>query len=55
MLEELTATSAVLDPGAIASFLDWSARGAELLASNVSPELLLDSLALAWPRRRAAA
>ena len=55
MLEELTATSAVLDPGAIASFLDRSARDAELLASNVSPELLLDSLALAWPRRRAAA
>jgi DNA polymerase III delta' subunit len=52
MLEELTATSAVLDPGAIATFLDRSARGAELLASNVSPELLLDSLALAWPRRR---
>jgi len=55
MLEELTATSAVLDPGAIASFLDRSARGAELIASNVSPELLLDSLALAWPRRRTVA
>ncbi|MEX1170025.1 MAG: AAA family ATPase [Chloroflexota bacterium] len=52
MLEELTATSAALDAVAIASFLDRSARGAELLASNVSPELLLDSLALAWPRRR---
>jgi DNA polymerase-3 subunit delta' len=55
MLEELTATAAGLDPSAIAAFLDRSARAAELLASNVSPELLLDSLALAWPRRRAVA
>jgi DNA polymerase-3 subunit delta' len=52
MLEELAATSAALEPTAIARFLDRSARAAELLASNVSPELLLDSLALAWPRRR---
>jgi hypothetical protein len=55
MLEELTATAAVLDQSAIAAFLDRCARSAELLASNVSPELLLDALALAWPRRRAAA
>ena len=34
----------------------WPAleRGAELVAGNVSPELVLDSLALAWPERRAA-
>jgi DNA polymerase III delta' subunit len=55
MLEELAATSATLEPAAISRFLERSARGAELLASNVSPELLLDSLALAWPRRRVAA
>jgi DNA polymerase III subunit delta' len=55
MLEELTATAAGLDPSAVAAFLDRSARAAELLASNVSPELLLDSLALAWPRRRVVA
>ena len=55
MLEELTATAAGLDPSAISAFLERSARAAELLASNVSPELLLDSLALAWPRRRAVA
>ena len=51
MLEELVAAAGGLEPDAIARFLDRSARGAELLVSNVSPELLLDSLALAWPRR----
>jgi DNA polymerase-3 subunit delta' len=55
LLEELTAAAAAVDPEAVAGFLDRAARGAELLASNVSPELLLDSLALAWPRRRVAA
>jgi DNA polymerase-3 subunit delta' len=54
LLEELSAAAASVDPEAVAGFLDRAARGAELLASNVSPELLLDSLALAWPRRRAA-
>jgi len=55
MLEELAATSAVLEPAAIAAFLERSSRAPELLACNVSPELLLDSLALAWPERRVAA
>jgi len=55
MLEELAAASAGIDPAAIGRFLERAARAAELLASNVSPELLLDALALAWPRRRAAA
>jgi DNA polymerase-3 subunit delta' len=54
LLEELTEIAAAVDPEAVAGFLDRAARGAELLASNVSPELLLDSLALAWPRRAAA-
>jgi DNA polymerase-3 subunit delta' len=54
LLEELTETATSVDPAAVARFLDRAARGAELLASNVSPELLLDSLALAWPRRAAA-
>lgn len=54
LLEELTETAASVDPLAVAGFLDRAARSAELLASNVSPELLLDSLALAWPRRVAA-
>ncbi len=55
MLEELAAIAAVLNPGSVSGFLDRSARAVELLASNVSPELLLDTLALAWPRRRTAA
>lgn len=54
LLEELAATAASIEPGAAAGFLDRAARAGELLASNVSPELLLDSLALAWPRRSAA-
>lgn len=55
LLEELTATAESIDPAGVTAFLERAARGAELLVSNVSPELLLDSLALAWPRRRAAA
>ena len=55
LLEELTTVAALIAPGAAAGFLDRVARAGELLASNVSPELLLDSLALAWPGRTAAA
>ena len=54
LLEELAVAAATIDRAAIAVFLNRTARGAELLAANVSPELLLDSLALAWPRARAA-
>ena len=55
LLDELAAVSAAIPPGAAARFLERAARSAELLASNVSPELILDALALAWPRRAAAA
>lgn len=55
LLEELNAAAATLDPDAVAGFLGRAARAAELLATNVSPELLLDSLALAWPQRLGAA
>ena len=55
LLEELTATAAMVDPKDVGQFLDRAARGAELLGANVSPELLLDSVALAWPHNRAAA
>jgi DNA polymerase-3 subunit delta' len=54
LLEELAAAAATTDRAAIAAFLDRTERAAELLAGNVSPELLLDSLALAWPRATAA-
>jgi DNA polymerase III delta' subunit len=55
LLEELSAISAVIPAGSAAVFLGRAARAAELLASNVSPELILDALVLAWPRRLAAA
>jgi DNA polymerase III subunit delta' len=55
LLEELTAIAGAIEPGAAAAFLERSARSVELLAANVSPELLLDALVLAWPRRAAAA
>ena len=50
LLEELAVTASTLAPGSAGRFLERAARSAELLASNVSPELILDSLALAWPR-----
>lgn len=55
MLEELATVASTLAPGSAARFLERAARSAELLASNVSPELILDSLALAWPGPAAAA
>ena len=55
MLDELTAISAAIAPGSAAAFLARAARSAELLAGNVSPELVLDSLVLGWPVRVAAA
>ena len=55
LLDELITVAEVVAPGDVARFLDRAARAAELLVSNVSPELLLDSLVLAWPRGRAVA
>ena len=55
MLEELGATARAIGPGAAVAFIGRTIRAAELLASNVSPELVLDSLVLAWPASRAAA
>lgn len=54
LLEEFGTAAAGVAPGAAADFLRRLARGAELVAGNVAPELVLDSLVLAWPRRRAA-
>ena len=39
----------------LAAFLDRLARAGELLDVNVAPELLVDSLVLAWPVRSRAA
>ncbi len=55
LLDELTAISSIIASGSAAVFLARTARSAELLAGNVSPELVLDALVLAWPSRAAAA
>ena len=55
LLEELTRAARGIEPGAAAAALERLEHGATLLASNVSPELVLDSLALGWPRHRDAA
>jgi DNA polymerase-3 subunit delta' len=51
-LDETQALAADLAPDEIAAFLDRLGRASVMLATNVSPELILDDLALAWPRRR---
>ena len=51
LLDELAAVAATIDPDAAVAFLERAARSAEWLATNVSPELILDALVLAWPRR----
>jgi hypothetical protein len=49
LLDETTAIAARLDGPAVAAFLDRLGRAAVMLASNVSPELVVDDLALAMP------
>lgn len=55
LLDELAGIAAGVDAAAAIAFLGRSARSAEWLAMNVSPELILDALVLGWPRRVAAA
>jgi DNA polymerase III subunit delta' len=55
LLDETAALARDLDPAALTAALDRLGRAAVLLATNVAPELVLDDLALAWPRRRSAA
>ena len=54
-LEEIQAASVGLREQAVALFLRRLDRAGEQLDANVSPELLADSLVLAWPRAEAAA
>jgi DNA polymerase III subunit delta' len=49
-LDETKALAATVDPESVAAFLDRLGRATVLIATNVSPELVLDDLALAWPR-----
>jgi nucleoid-associated protein YgaU len=55
LLDELQARARDIDPVELAAAMDRLARAQVLLANNVSPELLLDDLALAWPAPRRAA
>jgi DNA polymerase III delta' subunit len=50
LLDDTTAAAASIDPAAIGPFLDRLGRAGVLIAGNVAPELVLDDLALAWPR-----
>jgi DNA polymerase-3 subunit delta' len=55
LLDETNAQAARLDGSELEAFLDRLGHAAVLLVGNVSPELVLDDLALAWPRPRSAA
>ncbi len=55
LLDELAVIAAAIVPADAEAFLARSARSAEWLATNVSPELILDTLVLAWPHRTVAA
>ncbi|MEA2576986.1 MAG: hypothetical protein QOD78_574, partial [Chloroflexota bacterium] len=55
LLDETNAQAARLDGSELDAFLDRLGRAAVLLVGNVSPELVLDDLALAWPRPHSAA
>lgn len=49
--DETRAVAATLDPDVVTAFLDRLGRAAVLLAGNVSPDLLMDDIALASPGR----
>jgi DNA polymerase III subunit delta' len=55
LLEESAAVAAAIPAGSAVVFLERVAKAAELLEANVSPELVMDTIALAWPTRDAAA
>jgi DNA polymerase-3 subunit delta' len=49
LLDETSAVAARHDPAQVLGFLERLGRATTLLAGNVSPELVLDDLVLAWP------
>jgi DNA polymerase III delta' subunit len=51
MLEETHQAAEGLTTGAAVEALGRLERAATLIAANVSPELVLDAMAIAWPRR----
>jgi hypothetical protein len=52
LLEEIEAAAPDVPAGAATEFLARLVRADELIAGNVSPELILDVLLVRWPRRR---
>jgi DNA polymerase III subunit delta' len=54
LLDDLRGAGAIL-PADLRAFITRLARSAELLEANVSPELAVDALLLAWPRPAKAA
>jgi DNA polymerase-3 subunit delta' len=54
LLDDLRGAAAI-PPAELRAFISRLARAAELLEANVSPELAVDALLLAWPRPAAAA
>jgi hypothetical protein len=50
LLEELRSAAAAIVPGAAVAFLERLGRATAALEVNASPELVVDVLALAWPR-----
>jgi DNA polymerase III subunit delta' len=55
LIDDTRALAAQLETDGVAMFLDRLGRATVLIAGNVSPELVLDDLALAWPRPRSQA
>jgi DNA polymerase III subunit delta' len=55
LLEDLRAAAVLVSPADAAAFLERLGDAGELLEGNVSPELTMDSLILAWPHRPATA
>lgn len=53
LLDDLRAVAGAVTTDACAAFLGRLVRAAELLEANANPELLVDTLVLAWPRARA--
>jgi len=50
LLDETAALASRLDAAELDAFLDRLGRASVLIVANVSPELVLDDLALAWPQ-----
>jgi DNA polymerase III delta' subunit len=50
ILDEARAAAPFLDRSSLLRFLDRLGRASVLLAGNVAPQLVLDDLAIAWPR-----